>query len=136
MKYLLDTNAIIHLIHSHKILSPKIQEFTNTNFAISGYTEAELRYAVENSPEIHRMQNEIAISLALAPFQRIYHDENVSFAYGKIKAQLKQQKIYELKNEIDIFIAATAVAHNLILITNNLKDFEKIQNLVCEDWTI
>lgn len=135
MKYLLDTNAVIYLIHQKAPLHSKVLKRKPETFGISGFTEAELRYAVEKSPEAYRLQNELAISLLLSAFTRIYHDESISYHYGKIKAHLKLHKLYEPKNEIDLFIAATALAHDLIVITANIKDFKNVPQLKIEDWS-
>lgn len=135
MKYLLDTNVMIHLFHSKEPLNSKVQSHRPDDLAISGFTEAELRYGIENSNPKYRAQNELARSLAIAPFAMVYHDHSVSDAYGKIKAHLMTNKIYVPQNEIDIFIAATAIAKNLILVTSNTKDFAAIPGLTLEDWS-
>jgi tRNA(fMet)-specific endonuclease VapC len=106
-----------------------------SEMAISGFTEAEIAFGVENSSLESRERNRTARSLAMTPFSRIYHDEEISVAYGKVKFQLVKDKSFYPQNEIDIFIAATAIAKDLILITQNLSDFELIHNLKIEDWS-
>ena len=135
MKYLLDTNVMIHLFQAKEPLNSKVQSHPPADLAISGFTEAELRYGIEKSDPKYRAQNELARSLAIAPFNMVYHDHSVSEVYGKIKAHLVVNKIYVPQNEIDIFIAATAVAKNLILVTSNTKDFSFIAGLTLEDWS-
>lgn len=135
MKYLLETNVMIQLLHAKEPLNSKVQSHSPDDLAISGFTEAELRYGIEKSDPKYRAQNELARSLAIAPFTMVYHDHSVSEAYGKIKAHLVAQKSYVPKNEIDIFIAATAIAKNLILVTSNTKDFAPIPGLNIEDWS-
>jgi tRNA(fMet)-specific endonuclease VapC len=136
VKYLLDTNAVIHLFYATEPLNSNVQAHSPADLSVSGFTEAELRYGIENSDSKYRAQNEIATSLVLAPFNLIYHDFSISEAYGKIKSHLVQNKIYVPKNEIDIFIAATAIAKNLILVTSNQKDFSSIPQLRLEDWSV
>ncbi len=51
---------------------------------------------------------------------------------GRIKAELKQSG--KLINDSDLFIAATAISHDLVLVTNNLRHFERIPFLRLEDW--
>lgn len=135
MKYLLDTNVMIHLFQSKEPLNSKVQSHPLADLAISGFTEAELRYGVEKSSPQYRAQNELARSLAIAPFNMVYHDHSISEVYGKIKAHLVINKIYVPQNEIDIFIAATAIAKKLILVTSNTKDFSSIPGLTLEDWS-
>lgn len=135
MKYLLDTNVMIHLFNSHQPLTTNVTNKHPSELAISGYTEAEIAYGVENSSATLKEKNRIARALAMAPFSRIYHDSQISEAYGKIKADLVQKKSYLPQNEIDIFIAATAIAKNLILVTQNSDDFININGLTLEDWS-
>jgi tRNA(fMet)-specific endonuclease VapC len=135
VKYLLDTNVMIHLFRAKEPLNSKVQSRPPTDLAISGFTEAELRYGIEKSDLKSRAHNELARSLAIAPFTIVYHDRSISDAYGKVKFHLVAKKIYVPKNEIDIFIAATAIAKNLILVTNNTKDFSSIPGLTMEDWS-
>lgn len=135
MKYLLDTNIIIYLIKGQEPLTSNIQKHSPSEIAVSGFTEAELRFGIENSKEETKLKNECATNLILSLFTRIYHDEQVSARYGFIKAHLTKNKIYTPKLEIDLFNAATALAYGLTLITNNKKDFESIPNLKMDDWS-
>ncbi len=136
MKYLLDTNIIIYLIKGQEPLTSNIQRHNPNEVAVSGFTEAELRFGIENSKEENRLKNEGATNLILSLFTRLYHDERVSDRYGSIKAHIIKNKIYTPRLEIDLFIAATALAYDLTLITNNKKDFESIPNLKIEDWSV
>lgn len=135
IKYLLDTNIVIYLIKGHEPLTTRIQKFSPEEIAVSGFTEAELRFGVENSKEDNKVKNEIATNLVISLFTRIYHDENISLQYGLIKSHMLKNKIYTPKLEIDLFIAATALAFKLTLVTNNKKDFSSIPNLKIVDWS-
>lgn len=136
MKFLLDTNVLIHLLHSVQPLSTNVQKRKPSELGISGFTEAKIHYGIEKSAEQYKMQNQLARVLVMANLNRVYHDQSVSESYGKIKVYLESKKLNKPDNEIDIFIAATAVAKELILVTNNKKDFEHIPNLRLEDWSI
>ena len=135
MKYLLDTNAIIHLFNGYPILTANVKKRPPSELAISGFTEAEIAFGVENSDPEMREHNRTARTFGMVPFQRIYHDESISTAYGVIKAHLKSKGSYHPANEIDIFIAATAVAKSLTVVTQNQSDFISIPNLKLEDWS-
>lgn len=136
IKYLLDTNIIIYLIKGAEPLTSSIQKYSPNEIAVSGFTEAELRFGIENSRDENKLKNESATNLILSLFTRLYHDERVSDRYGSIKAHMIKNKIYVPKLEIDLFIAATALAYDLTLITNNKKDFSNIPNLSIDDWSI
>ncbi len=135
MKYLLDTNALIRLFQSREPINTKVRACELGDIAISGFTEAEILYGVENSSPEHKEQNRMARALGMQPFERVYHDSSISEEYGKIKSYLVQNKIYTPSNEFDIFIAATAIAKNLTVITENEKDFQSIPNLTIENWS-
>lgn len=135
MKYLLDTNALIHFMNGHQPLSDKVYAHPAGDVAVSGFTEAEIAFGVENSDPKTREQTRVARNLILASFTRVYHDESISIAYGKIKAHQKLNKIYYPQNEFDILIAATAYAKDLVLVTQNVKDFNQIPGLQYEDWS-
>lgn len=92
-------------------------------------------FGVENSSPEFKEKNRVARALGMQPFERIYHDSDISIEYGKIKAYLVKNKIYSPSNELDIFIAATAIAKGLTLITQNIPDFESIPNLTIENWS-
>ena len=136
MTFLLDTNVIIHLIHKKEPLNKNVRRHDPSKLAISGFTEAELAYGVEKSAPQHRETNRLARATLLATFTRVYHDDAVSEAYGKIKAHLVMNKLYAPSNELDIFIAATAVAKNLTLVTENIKDFNGIPDLKLANWSV
>ena len=136
MKYLLDTNIIIYLIKGVEPLTSNIQKHSPDEIAVSGFTEAELRFGIENSKSEDKFKNETATNLVLSLFTRLYHDERISDRYGFIKAHTIKNKLYVPKLEIDLFIAATALAYDLTLITNNKKDFNSIPNLKVDDWSV
>jgi tRNA(fMet)-specific endonuclease VapC len=54
--------------------------------------------------------------------------------YGEIRADLASKGA--MIGPHDLMIAAIALANGLTLITNNLREFERIPNLICEDWTV
>jgi tRNA(fMet)-specific endonuclease VapC len=97
---------------------------------ISAITYAELHYgvAVAQNP-----QKELAHLAALiedievAPF-----DQAAGLAYGPIRTATRESK----KDHLDKLIAAHAVALNVVLVTNNLKDFAKYPGLITANWLV
>lgn len=67
-------------------------------------------------------------------FSVVPFDESAAKEYGKIRANLERQGTPIGGN--DLFIAAHCRALNYVLITHNLKEFERVENLKIEDWTI
>lgn len=132
-KYLLDTNVIISLIRNEdQQFTSDIQSLNPAEYAVSVITHSELMYGCEKNTT-DQFQQKIIVASALAGFEIINFDKKCSEQYGKIKAGLKAKGSFNSRNELDIQIAATAMAYNLILLTKNLKDFKEIEDLLLQD---
>jgi len=59
-------------------------------------------------------------------------DENAARCYGDIRCQLEKQG--QIIGPLDLLIAAHAISEQLIIVTNNDKEFKRIQNLAVENW--
>ena len=132
MRYMLDTNICIYTI-KHK--PPKvIQRFLShdpSELCISSITYAELMHGIEKSMAVER--NRIAITMFLSPISILDFDTYAAEEYGKIRADLKRKGTPI--DPMDMLIAAHAKAEDLILVTNNTREFERVENLEVEDWT-
>ena len=92
---------------------------------------AELEYGICNSsyPE----QNRAALMLFLAPIEIIPFDGLAAAEYGRIRADLRKRG--EPIGANDMLIAAQAKAMGCTLVSNNQKEFEKVEELQTENWT-
>ncbi len=97
---------------------------------ISEITLAELKYGVENSLKKKENQKVLDNFLTGVRILPIYNSIGV---YAKEKARLKKQGM--TIDDFDLLIAATAVTHNLTIVTNNRKHFDRVEGLQIEDWT-
>lgn len=131
MKYMLDTNICIYIIKQKpaSVLS-KFREFNPGDICISSITLAELEYGVEKSE--HKERNRIALAGFLVPIEVLPFSEKASGIYGKIRANLEKQG--NIIGAYDLLIGAHAMSENLTLVSNNLREFERIPGLVCENW--
>lgn len=129
--YLLDTNICIFLKNkkSPNVLQ-KIKENKHLGIYISSITVAELQFGVYNSKYIER--NRIALIKFLTPFSVLNFDDRDAEEFGKIRTTLKNEG--KIIGAYDMLIAAQARAKNLILVTDNTKEFCRIKNLTIEDW--
>ncbi|MDY4799914.1 MAG: type II toxin-antitoxin system VapC family toxin [Bullifex sp.] len=129
---MLDTNICIYTI-KHK--PPEvIQRFLShdpSELCISSITYAELMHGVEKSMSAER--NRIAITMFLSPISVLNFDTYAAEEYGKIRADLERKGTPI--GPMDILIAAHAKAEDLILVTNNTREFERVEDLEVEDWT-
>lgn len=131
MIYLIDTNICIYLMNQRP--SEVIQKFKNTEIGqigISTITVSELNYGVVKSNL--KKQNAKRLDDFLSPFEILPYDEAASQYYGIIRYQLESQG--EIIGPLDMLIAAHALSRDLILVTNNEKEFLRIKSLKVENW--
>lgn len=132
MKYMLDTNICIYAIkHKPDNVIKKFLSHDPEELCISAITYAELMHSVEKSMAVER--NRIALSLFLSPITILQFDEYAAEEYGKIKAELEKKGTPI--GPMDTLIAGHAMSRELILVTNNIREFNRVANLTVEDWT-
>ena len=131
MKILLDTNICIYMIKNNPPeVRRRFQDFAPGDVVISSVTVAELQYGIEKS--LAKEKNASALKTFLLPLVILPFDMDAAVVYGKIRAILERQGTPI--GGMDMLIAAQAIAHDFTLITNNLKEFERIHTLKCETW--
>ena len=132
MKYMLDTNICIFAIkHRPDVVIKKILSLEPEELCISAITYAELTHGVEKSMAIGR--NRVALSLFLSPITILDFDGQAAEEYGRIRTALERKGTPI--GPMDMLIASHAKAEGLILVTNNTREFNRVEGLVVEDWT-
>ncbi len=131
MPYLLDTNMCIYIIKKKPLsVLNKLDTIPLGEIGISTITVAELEYGVRKST--NHEKNISALHLFLTPFEIFDFDYDATIEYGIIRANL------ELKGTpigpMDTLIAAHAKGLNCILVTNNEKEFNRVEGLKIENW--
>lgn len=128
---MLDTNICIYTI-KHKPESV-IKRFTAeipNGLCISSITLAELWHGVEKSSNPQKNATTLAkflTAITILPF-----DDLAAIEYGNICADL--QKKGTPIGQMDMMIAAHARAEKLVLVTNNTREFERVDELQLESW--
>jgi tRNA(fMet)-specific endonuclease VapC len=129
---MLDTNICIYLI---KQKPEKVLRHFNAHsvgeIGISSITLAELRYGVERSQQVQK--NRQAIEEFTLPLEIAAFDEAAAEVYGSVRAGLEQAG--KPAGSMDMLIGAHALSLGVTLVTNNLREFEKIKNLKVVDWS-
>lgn len=131
MNFLIDTNICIYIMNEKPI--EVINKFKDTEIGqigISSITVSELHYGVSKSKFLK--QNVKRLEEFLIPFEILPYDENASKFYGEIRARLESQG--SIIGPLDLLIAAHAVSNDLVLVTNNEKEFSRIDSLKIENW--
>jgi tRNA(fMet)-specific endonuclease VapC len=128
---MLDTNMCIYIIKkkTEQVLN-ELQNKRKNGLAISTITLAELEYANENSR--YKERNKIALMHFLAILDIKAFDEKAAREFGRIKKELKDKKCSI--GPYDMLIGAHAKSLDLILVTNNEREFERIEYLKIENW--
>ncbi|MEA3415489.1 MAG: type II toxin-antitoxin system VapC family toxin [Thermodesulfobacteriota bacterium] len=133
MKYLFDTNICIYLINKKfEYLIDRVEKYGIENIGISSITIAELEYGIAKSSSPHKEENRVALLEFLLPFKFIDVNQNDAYEYGRIRQDLQSQG--KIIGNMDILIGSQAVSRELILVTNNEKEFNRIENLQIENW--
>ncbi|MFC1226550.1 type II toxin-antitoxin system VapC family toxin [Pedobacter sp. BG31] len=129
-KYLLDTNICIYFIKGKFDLHKKIKAIGEENCFLSEVTVAELKFGVENS--IQKENNRKNTEAFIAKFI-ILPIFPVLDIYAKEKARLRTKG--RMLDDFDLLIGTTAIFNNLTLVTKNVSDFDRLDEIVIEDWT-
>ena len=130
--YLLDTNICIYAIKKkHESLLYILKEKSGEGLFISSLTIAELEFGVQNSQQVER--NRLALLKFLSYFNILDFARSDAIEYGKIKTGLRKKG--QLIGPIDLLLAGQAVNREMTLVTNNLKEFSRVQGLKVEDWS-
>lgn len=133
MRYMLDTNICIFVIkHKPPTVIQKFMSHNPNELCISSITYAELMHGVEKSQAVKK--NHLALSLFLSPFTILDFGTKAAEEYGRIRADLEKQGTPI--GPMDLLIAAHAKSENLIVVTNNTRKFQRVDELKLEDWTM
>lgn len=120
----------MHSFFSRKIWRhKKIKAVQAENCAISEITLAELVFGAENSENPEKNHQLIEQLLELVTILPIYDS---IMTYGKEKARLR--KTGTMISDLDLFIGCTAVENDLIMVTENTSEFERISGIRIENW--
>lgn len=130
MRYLLDTNAVIAVLNTpDSPVGKRLREHRPREVCISSVVSHELYYGAFKSA---RQEQNVNLVDSLQ-FEVLAFDKEDSRKAGEIRALLAAQGAPI--GPYDVLIAGQALARNLILVTNNLREFRRIPGLYVEDWS-
>ncbi|MDF1884413.1 PIN domain-containing protein [Sulfurimonas sp. SAG-AH-194-C21] len=130
---MLDTNIISYIIKNRNYsLIDKFEEISKYHtVSVSSITVAELFYGVKKKGS---KKLEVAVSEFLSPLEKLSFDSNAAYAYGEIRVALESKGT--IIGSHDMFIAAHAKSIEAVLITNNTREFQRVDKLKLEDWSL
>lgn len=133
ISHLLDTNAVIALIggKSHTLVSRVLQS-PQGSIGLSSVVAYELYFGAQKSAKVqHNLET---LRLLMADFPILDFDQNDAFVAGEIRAALAAKGTPI--GPYDVLIAGQAKARGLILVTSNVGEFNRVENLRVEDWSL
>lgn len=130
--YLLDTNICIYAMKGiYACLTEKLLSIHPEQIFISSVTVGELEYGVAKSRWGERSRN--IMRAFLANYTILPFDENDAILLGRFRAELAA--LGTPIGAYDIMIAAQGAARELVVVTHNTREFQRIHELCLEDWT-
>lgn len=130
MQYLLDTNICVFFLRGKFNLDEIIKQKGKENCFISEITVFELRFGAENSDNPEKSHKAVDLFVNGISIIPIYSSIK---KYAKEKVRLRKSG-KPINDEFDLLIGVTASENKLVLVTDNERDFENLENLTIENW--
>ncbi|NOY43520.1 MAG: type II toxin-antitoxin system VapC family toxin [Planctomycetes bacterium] len=131
MPYLLDTNIWIHYLKQpDSRIHAKLATLDPTEVVTCSIVRCELLHGAEKYGD--RNRRVATVNQTLAPFNSVSFDDVDAEVYAKIRHEL--EKSGNVIGPYDLQIAAICVRHQFTLVTGNLDEFSRVQDLMFEDW--
>jgi len=132
VKWLLDTNVCIDVLRGRPDVVAQMRKYSPDDLGISVVTGFELIQGVWRAPEEFREEEGRKVAAFLAKIRQVNFDYLSAHRAGEINAVLLNRGTPV--SVTDVFIAATALEIGVPVITNNLRDFGRIDGLELVDW--
>lgn len=126
---MLDTDTISFFWRGEGEVAARIVAHHPSALCVSAITIAELRFGADHrrSRRLHAKIDTFVSTIEVVPF-----DETCSRRFGAIASTLAREGTPI--GQLDVMIAATAIAVNATLITNNVQHFKRVRDLRVENW--
>ena len=131
MNYSIDSDILIYSIKGAEAVNERFAEKRNQLKSISVVTYGEIFLGARKSTRAAKNSTRVRRIAELFPIINI--SRAIMETYGEYKALLS--KSGKLIDDTDLLIAASAITHNLILVTNNENNFSRIEELEIENWS-
>ncbi len=132
LRYLLDTNIVIYVIKRRPLQALEIFNQNAGRMAISAITLAELQHGAEKSS--NPAANLAVVEDLCSRLEVLSYGAKAAQHYGAIRAALEKQG--QTIGVNDLHIAAHARSEGLTLVSNNLREFERVPALQLENWAV
>ena len=130
--YLLDTDTIIYGLKGDDTVKKNLQQHLESPMKICVVTLMELYFGAYRSEKVSA--NLARVRTIENSFEIIMIGKGLAEIFGMLKSDLR--KSGTPLDDFDLIIASSALAHNLILVTNNERHFRRIEGLKLTNWTV
>lgn len=131
VRYLLDTNVCVDFLNGRfPRVAKKLLGLPPDAVGVSAIAVAELRYGASKSAR--PTENHRRLDLLLEDLRALEFDSAAGAAYGRLRAALEARGTPIGPH--DMLIAAQAIAHDLVLVSADVAEFERVEGLQLEDW--
>jgi tRNA(fMet)-specific endonuclease VapC len=130
--FLLDTDSIIYNLKGNEAIKKNLLHHMDDILRISVITLMELYYGAYKSEKLS--SNLAKVRTIESTFEIIPNGKESAENFGMLKSSL--EKSGARLDDFDLAIASCALAHNLTLVTNNLKHFSRIEGLKITNWSV
>jgi len=131
VRFLLDTDWVIHYLHGNPAVIERLDNARNEGIGLSMVSLGELYEGVFYSLDPEGSEKDLVEFLR--GVELIELDDGVCRIFGRERGRLRQSR--KLMGDFDLLIAASALRHNLTLLTNNGRHFENVEGLPIESAT-
>lgn len=128
--YLLDTNMVIYMQKGVPSVVQRLAAVGKAHIALPSLVLAELAYGVQKS--LYPQENRRVLEQFLQRITVLPWSENAMWHYAHHYHALKSSG--RMIGQNDLLIACQALAEDAILVTNNTREFERIEGLKLENW--
>jgi tRNA(fMet)-specific endonuclease VapC len=130
VRWLLDTNILIAISKCNPALLPRLQNINSADICLSSIVLSEIEYGIAKSAR--KQTNRQVFEAIVHAFPVHAYDETAAGHYGLLRAELEAQG--RLIGPNDMLIAAHALALGCVLVTDNVREFERVGGLRVENW--
>ena len=128
-----DTNIwIVYLKNASTCVRDRLERTAPSEIAVCSVVWAELLHGARKYDK--RETRELRVEATLVPFACLPFDLDSARHYARIRDGLERDG--QVIGGNDLMIAAIALANQLILVTNNCREFERVDRLSIEDWSV
>ena len=129
--YMLDTNSVSHLIKGHAGLVSRTVAVPMRCLCISCVTQGEILFGLAKRPDatrLHHAVHEFLLRVDVLPW-----DTTAAQSYGPLRAAM--ERLGKPLGPLDMMIAAHSLSTGAVLVTNNVRHYERINApLILENW--